>query len=425
MKKKNLEKITILILIITFILDFFFNKNNIGYYLEPIINIIYILSITLIIFIGNINQTKLEKKKKFKYYFIFYILLIIYLTFNRAFNYNRNMYNLIPFNTILNIDGDMYLLKTLILNFILYMPFAIILPNMSERLKSNRNYIITIIFMPILIKTLGYIFNYSVFDIDDILLNVIGSTIIFFIIKYTNLKEIINKLYYDSKIKEKIQTIIYVIVLVTFIGISLFKLCGSIGSIYQIYYRDFSNFSCYKKEKTYITTIGNYKYYSECDYKNSYVIAGNIALSIPKYVESWFYKDSDNKKLHIIKEKIIDNIRIYKKDNVIKKIFNYNEMRHMYLVNIDYITLTKNNINYKIEDEKDNDIDFYKLVNLPYSDIINYKEYWCILYVGENFNIIRISYLNDSPSYEFIIPKDYVINEDKIIRLYKFARENK
>ena len=101
MKKKNLEKITILILIITFILDFFFNKNNIGYYLEPFINIIYIFSITLIIFIGNINQTKLEKKKKFKYYFIFYILLIIYLTFNRAFNYNRNMYNLIPFNTIL------------------------------------------------------------------------------------------------------------------------------------------------------------------------------------------------------------------------------------------------------------------------------------------------------------------------------------
>ena len=61
MKKNILEKIIIIVLAITFILDFFFNQNN-NYYLEPFVNIIYILLATLLIYLGNINKVKEENR---------------------------------------------------------------------------------------------------------------------------------------------------------------------------------------------------------------------------------------------------------------------------------------------------------------------------------------------------------------------------
>ena len=421
MKKNILEKITIIVLAITFIFDFFFNQNN-NYYLEPFTNIIYILLAVILIYLGNINENKEEKKKSFKLIFIFYIILIIYLTFNRFWHSRENMYNLIPLNTILNVNGNMHLLKTLILNFFLYMPFAIILPNMSDKLKKTKNYVITIIFISICIRGIGYIFHYSVLDIDDIILNVTGAIILFIVSKNKKINKFINNILFNVKIKESIYNILYMIIYIIFIGMSIIKSFGGIGTLYDTYYRDFSHFTCYKKEKTYITTIGNEKYYSKCDYTDSYIIAGNRKFSIPDYVNSWQYRERDSSKLYIIKEKVIDNIKIVKKENTIKKIYSYQSLKKLYLADIDYITLTKNGKEYKIVDEQENDINFEILVEL--SAIKDTNKYSYSLYKGEDFNMIDI-FSENNMWYSFIIPKDFIVNDNNIARLYEFAENDK
>jgi len=420
MKKNILEKIIIIVLAITFILDFFFNQIN-NYYLEPFVNIIYILLATLLIYLGNINKVKEEKKKSFKLIFIFYIILIVYLTFNRFWHYRDGMYNLIPFNTIMNLRGNTHLLRTLIFNFFLYMPLAIILPNMTDKLKKTKNYIITIIFISICVKGIGYILHYSVLDIDDIILNISGSIILFIIIKNKKINKYINDIIYNKKINENIHSIIYISIYAIFIGISVIKSSGGIMTLYDAYYRDFSHFTCYKNEKTYIATIGNEKYYSKCEYKDSYIIAGNTKYSVPDYVQSWQYRERDNSKLYIIKEKIIDNIKITKKDNTIKKIYSYYDSKKLYMVDIDYITLTKNGIEYKIEDEQENDINFDTLVKL-YS-IKEHEKYSYVIYKGDDFNTIHIFFGNNE-FYAFIVPKNYIINDSNITKLYEFAKNN-
>ena len=421
MKKNILEKIIIIVLAITFILDFFFNQNN-NYYVEPFVNIIYILLATLLIYLGNINKVKEEKKKSFKLIFIFYIILIVYLTFNRFWHYRDGMYNLIPFNTILNLRGNTHLLRTLIFNFFLYMPLAIILPNMTDKLKSTKNYIITIIFISICVKGIGYILHYSVLDIDDIILNISGSIILFIIMKNKKINKLINNILFNVKIKEKLLNILYITIYVFFIGISVIKSSGGIVALYNTYYRDFSHFTCYKNEKTYIATIGNEKYYSKCEYKDSYIIAGNLKLSVPDYVQSWQYRERDNSKLFIIKEKIIDNIKITKKDNTIKKIYSYHNSRKLYMVNIDYITLTKNGTEYKIEDETENELNLDVLVKLH--SIKEFNNYSYALYKGDNFNMIHI-FAENNLFYAFIVPKDYAIDDNNTTKLYEFAINNK
>lgn len=419
MKRNILEKIIIIVLTITFILDFFFNQNN-NYYLEPFVNIIYILQAILLIYLGNTYKNEEDKKKSFKLFFVFYIILIIYLTFNRFWHYHDEMYNLIPFNTILNIRGNTHLLKTLIANFFLYMPLAIILPNMNDKLKSTKNYIITIIFMSICIKGIGYILHYIVLDIDDIILNVIGSMILFIILKKKTIDKFVHNVIFNSKMKEKSYNLLYIVIYVIFIGISIVKSCGGIGALYAMYHRDFSHFVCHKNEKTYITTIGNEKYYSECDYGNSYIISGNTKYSVSDYVKLW-YRESDSSKLHIIKEKIIDNIKITKKENIIKKIYSEHDTQKLYMVNIDYITLTKNGIEYKIKDDQKNDINFHALVKLYLiKDCDNYSY---AVYKGDDFNMVHMFFGNNK-FYAFIVSKDYIINDNNITILYEFANNN-
>ena len=87
-----------------------------------------------------------------------------------------------------------------------------------------------------------------------------------------------------------------------------------------------------------------------------------------------------------------------------------------------YITLTKNGKGYKIIDEQENDINFEILVKL--SNIKDINKYSYSLYKGEDFNMIDI-FSDNNMWYSFIIPKDFIVNEDNIARLYEFAKNNK
>ena len=92
------------------------------------------------------------------------------------------------------------------------------------------------------------------------------------------------------------------------------------------------------------------------------------------------------------------------------------------MVDIDYITLTKNGIEHKIEDEQKNDINFDTLVKL-YS-IKEHEKYSYVIYKGDDFNSIHIFFGNNE-FYAFIVPKDYIMNDSNITKLYEFAKNNK
>ncbi len=92
------------------------------------------------------------------------------------------------------------------------------------------------------------------------------------------------------------------------------------------------------------------------------------------------------------------------------------------MVNIDYITLTKNGIEYKIEDETENDINLDVLVKLH--SIKDFNNYSYALYKGNNFNMIHI-FAENNLFYAFIVPKDYTIDDNNTTKLYEFAINNK
>ena len=401
MKKNIIRTISIIILIITFIIDFFFNeKTNFQY--ENLINITYLLGISIIFYLTN-----KDNKNNYKYYLLFYIILYIYLSFNRDFKYNYQFYNLIPFRTILSINNNQFILKTLIYNLVIFIPFGIIIYNLKDENKYFKNYFITITFLTVLIRGLGYLFHYMVFDIDDIILNIIGSLITYIILKK-------NKYNIKINIKEKNKTIWIIIIYIIIILISIYKILGGSVSFYNIYHRDFSHITCIKTNEKLITSKGNYHYYSNCDYQNSYVIAGHYQYSIRDYINSFYFKESDIDKLKLYKKEILHDINIYQKNNIIKEI-KTNTYIKKYLVNIDYITLYKDNTLYEIKDIIPDDINIYSLVKFNRNQ--NFGKYHVIIYEGEYFNIINI-HLQDKAGSEYIIPKNYPLNERNITKLY-------
>ena len=401
MKKNIIRTISIIILLITFIIDFFFNKST-DFRYEILINIIYLLGMSIIYYLTN-----KDNKKNYKYYLLFYIILYVYLSFNRSFKYNYQYYNLIPFRTILSINNNHFILKTLIYNFVIFIPFGFIIYKLKDENKYFKNYLITITFLAILIRGIGYLFHYMVFDIDDIILNITGSLITYYIIKK-------NKFNIKIKIKEKTKTIWIIIMYIIIILISIYKMLGGSVSFYNIYHRDFSHITCIKSSEKLITSKGNYHYYSTCDYKNSYVIAGYYQYSISDYINSFYFKESDMDKLKVYQKAILHDIKVYQKDNNIQEIKS-NTYTKKYLVNIDYITLYKDNTLYEIKDIIPDEINIYSLVK--FNGNKDFGKYHVIIYQGEYFDIINIHLLDKAGS-EYIIPKDYLLNESNVNKLY-------
>lgn len=124
---------------------------------------------------------------------IFLILLIKLNPLTKSAQVNRDFIvdrsenvNLSLFSTIkeyvVNMDGynTNIILKFFTLNLILYMPIAFFLgSNNFDKLMSG----LIIIFLPIILDILQLVFRIGVFDIDSILLNILGSVIIFKIVR--------------------------------------------------------------------------------------------------------------------------------------------------------------------------------------------------------------------------------------------------
>lgn len=134
----------------------------------------------------------MKNRKKIAVCIVFtaYCLMMIYLLF---FNGRRNYFdcsfaeyavrntNFVPFRYINGYirnlkDGEKisYATMNLVGNVAVFIPLGALLPVVFKKLVSFPKYILTAVFIPLAIESLQLIFMVGCFDVDDIILNVIG-----------------------------------------------------------------------------------------------------------------------------------------------------------------------------------------------------------------------------------------------------------
>ena len=173
-----------------------------------------------IILIKKLNYNKKILKINLVIYFIIYTITICSLTlfeeiygrqgliiieWNRELlnMYLKHSFNIIPFNTIkLFIQGYMNGIVSfknfsvnIIGNVLAFMPYGLFLPLIFKKMKKYYKFLITMVFIVIVIELLQFITMSGACDIDDLILNVLGASIIYFIAKIKCINNFIHKIF--------------------------------------------------------------------------------------------------------------------------------------------------------------------------------------------------------------------------------------
>lgn len=145
------------------------------------------------------------KKGIFIIYLIF-LLLFVVLKFDGSFNalqetirtieWNREMgitnANIVPFRTIMvQIEhvNSIWALKNLLANIVLFMPWGFLLPIMHERLKKIIPFTCLSLVFILLIELTQFVFLIGQFDVDDIILNLVGAFLGYIIVLCAKFKK--------------------------------------------------------------------------------------------------------------------------------------------------------------------------------------------------------------------------------------------
>lgn len=184
-----------------------------------------LLGSCLLIYLGSFFKCwnlNIESKTKIMritnwFFFVLYIILLITLVlfdsmFGRSINifiwsqesldfYLKNSFNIIPFKTILEyclgfINQTMNLniiIINLLGNFIAFMPFAFFLPRLIKRINNFKTFFVVMLFIALSVELLQFITMSGICDIDDVILNVSGSLILYKTLNISIIKKVINK----------------------------------------------------------------------------------------------------------------------------------------------------------------------------------------------------------------------------------------
>lgn len=201
-------------------------RLNSGIYIYTHIRLIMLLMSCIFIYISGfilvkkLNYTKKILKINLIVYFIIYTITVITLTlFDEIFgrngmvivnwnkelldNYMKTSFNIIPFDTIrLFTNGylnDLVTLKDFSINifgnlFVL-MPYGMFIPLMFNKINKYYKFLILMVVLVIGIELLQFITLSGSCDIDDLILNVMGASIIYFICKINCVNKIIKKIF--------------------------------------------------------------------------------------------------------------------------------------------------------------------------------------------------------------------------------------
>ena len=228
MKNKLYELLVFIFYLLSLFILLFCLKVRLtsGIYIYTHIRIILLLIACIFIYLAGLvlvkklNYSKRILKINLVIYFIIYTLTIITLTlFDEIFGrqgimiadwnrellstYTRNSFNIIPFNTIkLFINGYINGVVTfkdfsinIFGNLCALMPYGMFIPLIFKKINKYYKFLILMIILVVTIELLQFISLSGSCDIDDLILNVIGASIVYFICKIKCVNKLINKIF--------------------------------------------------------------------------------------------------------------------------------------------------------------------------------------------------------------------------------------
>jgi len=157
-----------------------FNKYNKEALLSAMAAIfLYIVAVVVIYVVKKRKNIALSSRKKVVTHFIFFIAFGIYFSYlicltlsGREAGSRGEIMNLIPFSTIF---GSNNFSVTLLENIVLFIPFGALLPVVWSYFGSSIRTTLAGLASSVMIESLQLITGRGYFDIDDIILNVIGA----------------------------------------------------------------------------------------------------------------------------------------------------------------------------------------------------------------------------------------------------------
>lgn len=187
-----------------------------------------IFLIIILMYVGAVLLIKCHKDRFFRIgkfnlviWFVLYIIMLLNLTlFDKYFgregmvlylnsgiditDVTNRAFNIIPFNTVNNYflalkNGNltnMTFIYNIFGNLIAFMPFALFLPRIFKSVDKWYKYFIIVSILIVVIEISQYVMMSGSFDIDDYILNIIGSMLMYFIINSRILKNAIDKFLY-------------------------------------------------------------------------------------------------------------------------------------------------------------------------------------------------------------------------------------
>ena len=238
MKNKiNFIKNLILIISISiYIYLVFIGRNQYIYNVSYTKIILFVLLICLMIYLyGLINNKEKIYNNNIKWYIALYLLLLISVTFFIG-RTDIKFYNwwyigqYEPFHMIIShfkYGSTSLILKNILGNSIMLIPLSFLL--MIKNQKYNNIFRQTLITLPLIIaiEILQAYTHVGVFDVDDILLNYLGTIIFTFLITRFKIINKIKKLFYtDYNIKSNIKNLLFylsILLLIVYIVILFFN----------------------------------------------------------------------------------------------------------------------------------------------------------------------------------------------------------
>ena len=192
---------------------------------SPLIRLLILVFVFILMEIGCFLLYKVNKYKKYKLgnfnlwiLFILYLIMLLNMTFFDSYfgringsNYlldSFNIYdrfmssaNLIPFRTIRNFiiavsNGNLSLymfIYNIFGNLLAFMPLALFLPKIIPFVNKWYKYFLIVSSFIIFIEGMQFVLDVGSLDIDDYILNIVGSMICYFIINIKKLNKLFNK----------------------------------------------------------------------------------------------------------------------------------------------------------------------------------------------------------------------------------------
>ncbi len=238
-KKITITKYSILIInILIYIYLLFIGRNQYLYNISYFKCILFMILTSLFIYVSGLV---LKSEKEYKINIILYMILYLLLLFSVTFYIGRDsikFYNwwyygqYTPFHTIMNefkYASINSIIKNILGNSIMLIPLVFLL--MLKNLKYKNIFKQSIITLPVIIgiEVLQAFTHTGSFDIDDIILNYLGTLIFTFLITRFKLIDKIRKLFFtDFNLSEKLKRILFCFTLLLLIIFDIFLFASNV-----------------------------------------------------------------------------------------------------------------------------------------------------------------------------------------------------